>query len=227
MAAVAEVPLVAHFWLRPGNTACVSGAAIILGDTLARLPAMLRIGLVRADSGFRTHGMIEVLEQRGLHYIRTAALRAPVRTLCLHDDPGWTKSEVEGIEVQEVAHEQIRLIVLRQRVADRPNASVKKLLEVPGYKFQAMRTNLPATVSPLEVWRRYNCRAEIENRIKELRIQLGLKGLCCRSFWATANGHRWWHTLLQHLAAHEPDCDAVATLSAKAGNYHLIFPSIA
>ena len=38
VAALAEVPQVAHFWLRPGNTACVSGAATFLGDTLARLP---------------------------------------------------------------------------------------------------------------------------------------------------------------------------------------------
>ena len=36
-----------------------------------------------------------------------------------------------------------------------------------------------------QVWRRYNGRADIENRIKELGSQFGLKGLCCRSFWAT------------------------------------------
>ena len=35
------------------------------------------------------------------------------------------------------------------------------------------------------MWRRYNGRADIENRIKELGAQFGLKGLCCRSFWAT------------------------------------------
>ena len=39
-------------------------------------------------------------------------------------------------------------------ITDRPNAGGKKLLEVPGYKFQALRTNLPATLSALEVWRR-------------------------------------------------------------------------
>ncbi len=58
VAALAEVPQVAHFCLRPGNAACVSGAATFLGDTLARLPASVRVSLVRADSGFCTHGMI-------------------------------------------------------------------------------------------------------------------------------------------------------------------------
>jgi hypothetical protein len=185
VAAVAEVPLVAHFWLRPGNTACVSGAATFLGDTLAGLPAHVRIGLVRADSGFCTQGMITELERRGLHYILTAALRSPVRTLCRHDEAAWTPTAVQGIDVQDVTHDGIRLVVLRQRIADRPHAGGKQLLEVPGYKFQALRTNLPPSVSALEVWRRYNGRADIENRIKELGTQFGLKGLCCRSFWAT------------------------------------------
>lgn len=185
IAAVAEVPLIAHFWLRPGNTACVSGAHHFLGDTLARLPRQVRIGLVRADSGFCTQRLIEELEHRQLSYVMTAALRAPVRTLCRHDDSAWTPTEVPGLEVQEVSHEGTRLIIVRQRVAERPHAGGKQLLEVPGYKFQALRTDLPGQVGPLEVWRRYNGRADIENRIKELGAQFGLKGLCCRSFWAT------------------------------------------
>jgi hypothetical protein len=167
---------VAHFWLRPGNTACVSGANIFLGDTLARLPATVRVTLVRADSGFCTQGMITELESRGLHYVMTAALRSPVRALCRHDEAAWTPTEVRGIDVQDLTVEGARLVVLRQRVTDRPNAGGKKLLEVPGYKFQALRTNLPSALSALEVWRRYNGRADIENRIKELGTQFGLKG---------------------------------------------------
>lgn len=185
LAAVAEVPLVANFWLRPGNTACVSGADVFLGDTLARLPAGVRIALVRADSGFCTEKMIARLEEAKLAYIMTAALRSPVQALCRHDESAWTATGVPGIAVQEVAHAGARLIVLRQHIAERPNAGGKQLLAVPGFKFQALRTNLPASVVPLEVWRRYNGRADIENRIKELGAQFGLKGLCCRSFWAT------------------------------------------
>ena len=94
VAALAEVPQVAHFWLRLGNTACVSGAATFLGHTIIRLPATVRVTLVRADSGFCTHGMIAELEARGLRYILTAALRAPVRTLCRHDDAAWTPTAV-------------------------------------------------------------------------------------------------------------------------------------
>ncbi len=285
VAALAEVPLIAHFWLRPGNTNCVSGAATFLGDTLAGLPRSVRVRLVRADSGFCTQGMIAELEQRGLSYILTAALRAPVRSLCRHDDAAWTPTEVPGIEVQDHTEDGVRLVILRQRISERPEAGGKRLLEVPGYKFQALRTNLPASISALEVWRRYNGRADIENRIKELGAQFGLKGLCCRSFWATEAachlaicaynlcvalqrrlgqpvraelttlrwrlfrcaavfsftggkptlklavatqpGRQWWTTLLQHLAQTNPNCDAVAAFSARAGPYQLILPSIA
>jgi Transposase DDE domain group 1 len=185
VAALAEVPLVAGFWLRPGNTACVSAADAFLGDTLARLPAGVRIGLVRADSGFCTEKMLARLDAENLRYVLAAALRSPVQALCRHDQAAWTATEVRGLSVQEVAQPSGRLIVVRQQIAERPHAGGKQLIEVPGYKFQALRTNLPDTVEPLEVWRRYNGRADIENRIKELGAQFGLKGLCCRSFWAT------------------------------------------
>ncbi len=185
VAALAEVPLVAGFWLRPGNTACVSAADVFLGDTLARLPAGVQIGLVRADSGFCTEKMLARLAAENLSYVMAAALRSPVQALCRHEDSAWTATEVPGLSVQEVAHGGGRLIVVRQHIAERPHAGGKKLIEVPGCRFQALRTNLPDTVGPLEVWRRYNGRADIENRIKELGAQFGLKGLCCRSFWAT------------------------------------------
>lgn len=186
VAALAEVPMVANFWLRPGNTACVSSADTFLSDTLARLPAEVRIGLVRADSGFCTEKILTKLEAETLSFVLAVALRSPVQALCRHDDAAWTATEVPGLAVQEVTEARgARLIVVRQRIAQRPHAGGKQLLEVPGYKFQALRTNLPEAVSPLEVWRRYNGRADIENRIKELGAQFGLKGLCCRSFWAT------------------------------------------
>jgi hypothetical protein len=37
----------------------------------------------------------------------------------------------------------------------------------------------------LSVSRRYNGSGEIENRIKELGSQFGIKGFCCQKFWAT------------------------------------------
>jgi hypothetical protein len=108
---------------------------------------------------------------------------------------------VAGLEVREVGLERPGrgLIVLRQRVAERAEAGGKRLLELPGYRFQALVTNLPASVDAPGVWRRYNGRAEIEtgtgrgvmggNRIRELGEQFGIKRLCCQSFVATEALH--------------------------------------
>jgi len=112
------------------------------------------------------------LERRGLRYIMTAALRSPVRTHYRHDEAAWTPTQVPGIDVQEVSADGVRLVVLRQRVADRPHAGGKQQLDVPGYKFQAQRTNLPPTVSALEVWRRYNGRATSRTASRSLAPSL-------------------------------------------------------
>ncbi|MBC7366167.1 MAG: transposase [Undibacterium sp.] len=77
-----------------------------------------------------------------------------------------------------------RLILSRHRVAERPGAGGKKLIEVPGYLFQALVTSLPASEPPLAVWRYYNGRADGENVIKELQQGFALTTLCLRSFRA-------------------------------------------
>ena len=191
IAALAESKLVANYWLRPGNTACVTGAGEFLRQTVASLPTHVRVGLVRGDAGFGDASVQDAAEALRLKFIFVARLTQKVQTLCRHEDAAWQKTEVDALEVQEVAWERPgrRLIALRQRVAERPAAGGKTLLEVPGYRFQALVTNLPASVGALEVWRRYNGRAEIENRIRELGEQFGIKRLCCQSFWATEALH--------------------------------------
>ena len=53
-----------------------------------------------------------------------------------------------------------------------------------------LATNLPRSMKPLTVWRRYKGRADIENRIKELGDQFAVKRLACRGFWATEALHQ-------------------------------------
>lgn len=187
---IAETKVVAQYWLRRGDSGCANGAAEFVGQCIDRLPRHIRIGLVRGDSGFNAQGVKTAIRQRGAHYILVERLRNRVQTLCRHDDSLWQRTEVEGLEIQEVPwHQQERLIVIRQRIAQRPEAGGKLLLEVPGYRFQALVTDLPDSIRPLEVWRRYNGRADSENRLKELGRQFGVRGLCCQRFWATEAAH--------------------------------------
>lgn len=107
----------------------------------------------------------------------------------MRGDLVWTPTEVPGTEVAEVMYQsmnwphQRRMVLIRHRVADKERAGGKKLIDVPGYVFQALVTSL--SVSPLEVWRYYNGRADCENVIKELQSGFALGTLCLDSFWAT------------------------------------------
>lgn len=191
IAGLAEAKLVAHYWLRSGNTACVNGAVEFLRQAVTTLPSHLRIGLVRGDSGFGDASVQEAAEALGLKFIFVARLTQKVQTLCRHDDAHWQATEVPGLTVQEgpVPSPGRRLILIRQRVQERPQAGGKTLLDVPGYRFQALVTNLPDSVDALTVWRRYNGRADLENRIKELGDQFGIKRLCVSGFWGTEAMH--------------------------------------
>ncbi len=188
---LAEAKLIANYWLRPGNTACVNGASEFLRQTLAQLPAHIRVGLVRGDSGFGALSVQDTCEELGLKFILVAQLSQKLQSLCRHDEEHWQATEVAGVAVQEVELERPgrRLIIIRQRIQDRPQAGGKTLLELEGYRFQALMTNLPPSVDALNVWRRYNGRADLENRLKELGEQFGIKGLCVKSFWGTEALH--------------------------------------
>jgi hypothetical protein len=187
IAALAEAKLVVNFWLRQGNSVCANGAANFLRATLQGLPTHIRIGLLRADSGFADESFLCAAQEAGLAFIVVARLTSPVQKFCRHADAYWQATEVPGLEVQEIEGKRPgrRLIVVRQRIAQRPEAGGKTLFDLPSYRFQALWTNLPRSVDALGVWRRYLGRADVENRIKELGAQFGIRGLCCQSFWAT------------------------------------------
>ena len=68
---------------------------------------------------------------------------------------------------------------------DKRRVGGKRLIDCPGYLFQALVTSLPESVSPLDVWRQYNGRAGIEGVIRQLRHGYGLHQFCCQDFWAT------------------------------------------
>jgi hypothetical protein len=187
LAVLAEGPFILHGWLRPGNTVASSGAVGFLQEALALRPSALKLQCVRADSGFFEQKILQFLEEQQLPYIIVAKLTYYLRRRCIalkewtvldehyataefsHQIQGWTK-----------AH---RFVVVRERVRESTEAVGAKLLEVPGYTFRLWVTN--RSDSPMEIWRAYNGRACVEQRIEELKAELAVQGFCLHSFWAT------------------------------------------
>jgi hypothetical protein len=187
---IAEAKLVVGLWLRPGNTRCDNNVVAFTQEILRRLPSYLRIGLVRADSGFCDESWLSLLEERALSYIVVGRIYHPVRHL-ITQTTSWSKTDLPGTEVAEVVYEgwnwsrPRRIVLVRHRETERPEAGGRTLVDCPGYRYQVLVTNLPLSVQGIQVWRRYNGRADSENIIKELDASYGLPQLCLEKFYAT------------------------------------------
>ncbi len=74
-------------------------------------------------------------------------------------------------------------MVVRERVREAKEAVGRKLIDVPGYTFRIFVSNRMG--DPLELWRDYNKRAVIEQRIEEIKAELHADGFCMKDFFAT------------------------------------------
>ena len=174
MAVLAEAHFLLHGWLRSSNCGTSRGVVEFLKEGLALLPGRHSLRVVRADAGFFDQQLLGFLEQRGLSYIVVARLTR------------WLKREATRVSLWRTLDEHYavgefslqllgwdrarRFVVIREQLrAERPSLG-RKLLEVPGYTFRVFVTN-PA-LPPEEIWRDYNRRADMENRIAELKHDL-------------------------------------------------------
>jgi hypothetical protein len=192
LAMLAEVKMVLHVWLRSGNTGTARGVVAFLAETLGRMPEGWRLYALRADSGFFVREFLEDLEGRGLPYAIAVRMTLPVQREVIglrewvefapglaasermYQAPGWDRPR--------------RLVVVREEIGERPEARGRRLIQVPGYTFHGVVTTLP--YAPVDVWRFYNGRSDSENRIKELKEDLGANGFCLQSFYGTEAAFR-------------------------------------
>ena len=192
LAVLAEAHFVLHGWLRSGNCGTARGVVEFLKEALALLPEKHAIRVLRADSGFFDQQLLGFLEQRGLHYIVVARLTR------------WIKREAACITTWRAldAHYAVsefhlqlfgwlrprRFVVIREQLRAERASLGRKLLDVPGYTFRLLVTNLSAP--PEEIWRDYNHRADMENRIAELKHDLAADDFCLQEFFATEAAFR-------------------------------------
>lgn len=192
--------------LRSGNSGSANGCVEFLKQSLTVIPEGQRIGLVRADSGFFEKRLLEYLESQELPYVIVARLTAVVRKLVVHRIPetAW-RAVARGIEVADLEVSlpnwksvKRRFVCLRQEIAERPQASGRRLIECPGYSYRVMVTSVGYAAEV--VTRMYGGRADSENRIKELKEDLSLDTFCLKSFDATDAAFRMGCVLYNLLA---------------------------
>jgi hypothetical protein len=192
VAVLAEAHFLLHGWLRSGNCGSARGAVEFLKEALALLPEKHAIRVVRADAGFFDQQLLGFLEQRGLSYIivarltrwlkREAARVTQWRALDEHYAVGEFSLQLLGWDRPR------RFVVIREQLRAERASLGRKLLDVPGYTFRVFVTNF--ALPPEEIWRDYNRRADMENRIAELKHDLAADDFCLREFFATEAAFR-------------------------------------
>jgi len=190
IAFVAEVKMVANFWLRAGNTSSSNNILHFLEETFSILKHK-KVSLLRADGGFYSKAILEWLEAKAVPYI-IAIKMYPVLKLAIKEIKLW-RPLADGITISEIQYESIgwgkprRIIVVRQSIEQRPKATGKLLFPdeqiYQGYRYHAFVTDL--SLSPEVVWEIYRKRADAENRIKELEYDFGADNFCMNDFYAT------------------------------------------
>ncbi|QRQ61188.1 transposase [Sphingobacterium multivorum] len=84
---------------------------------------------------------------------------------------------------------QPRLVSVRQKIANRPNAPGRNLSLFPedeihrNYRYSAYFTNNEFAAT--DVWRMYSQRRDAENRIKELKADFGAESFNLKAFYTT------------------------------------------
>ena len=187
LAVLAEAPLVLHGWLRSGNAGSARGVVPFLQEALALMPEDWKLRTVRADSGFFDQALFGFLEEHSLPYIivarMTRTLKASVATI-----KDWTPVDEHYstaslyLKLHGWSKER-RFVVIRELEREDKSAVGRRLIEVPGYTYRVFVTNRDE--DPVELWRDYNQRACIEQRIEELKNDLAADGFCMKQFYAT------------------------------------------
>jgi hypothetical protein len=196
LAVLSEAHFLLHGWLRSGgprgHPGTARGAEEFLKEALALWGQRQKIRLLRADSGFFDGLLLDFLEQLSLPYIVVAQMtkwvkRAAQRVeswtvLDDHYAAGEFRLKLHGWSVER------RFVVIREQIRESRASVGRKLIDVPGYTFRIFVTS--CSDGPAEIWRDYNRRADMENRIAELKHDLGAHGFCLKQFFPTEAAFR-------------------------------------
>jgi hypothetical protein len=170
MAFIADVEMVANFWLRSGDAHTANNFEAFLQQTLSNLQNKT-VGLLRADTGFYSKKIFELLENctSPISYVIGCPMYVTIQRT-IQSQKVWMQPD-DGIDIAHTYYQSPagwdkarRLIMVRQKVSKRPKATGKllRLFEddeiINGCRHSCYITNL-LSLPPAEIWRLYRNRA--------------------------------------------------------------------
>ena len=158
-----------HGIFRTGKAHSCRGVKRFIDECLKKIPDRIKEIYLRADSGFYDGDFLHYLEMKKIMYAIVVKLYP------------WIQIELVGLHYRDIGggvsvsemwytgigwKEPRRMVVIREEHRTQRTKKQPTLFELMGYSYQVIVTNIE-WMSPEEVWRFYNGRANVENMIKE------------------------------------------------------------
>jgi len=169
-----EMKMVLNTWFRAGSAYTSNGVVDFMRQTLAALPDSIKTVFFRADSGFFSGQLFDLLEEGGHEYLVKAKLTKTIKSELAGKT--WleksAKMDVLTFDYKAVGWKKARKIyavrILKEYVEQDFFGKIEK---VPVYDYFCYCTNLKR-LSPSEIHTLYGQRAESENWIEHVKNQL-------------------------------------------------------
>lgn len=184
------------FWhgeLRPGDVHTSHGAIDLLEACFGKIPPGIRSLTIRADKGFYDHKIAEWVEERKARFVIVARLTRPIKRKLPHLRYQRHRGAVETAEFSyqpQRWNRPYRFAVIRRPLPEEPSEQLS-LFKIGKYSYQVLVTNL--SLHPLNLWRFYNDRAQVELIVRELKGNYPLGQIPTKHFFAN---EVYFHLLL-------------------------------
>jgi hypothetical protein len=182
---IAETRECLHNWFRSGSAYTGNGAREFMKECFSRIPKRAWTILVRADSGFFSGDLLDLLEEKASQYLIKVKMKN-LATLLM--EQSWRKAKNKpGVETAEFMHQCHGWTRARRFVAVRILVDTETkgtLFPLPHYEFVCYVTNLSCT--PWEVHQCYRKRATSENWIEWCKNQMASGSILTQDFWANS-----------------------------------------
>ena len=169
-----EMKIVLNTWFRPGNTYTANGIVEFMKQTLACLPHKIKKVFFRADSGFFSGHLFDLLEEKGHDYLVKAKLTPLIKSVL--SSQSWIEidSDTAVCEFEykaqswSKARKMYAVRIVKEYVEREWIGSIER---IPVYDYFCYCTNLKGLDS-IKIHKLYGQRAECENWIENTKNQL-------------------------------------------------------
>ena len=175
--------------LYDGKTASNGQFLEFLEETLAKLdPKQITVKGIRVDRGFFDEKLFSYLESQQIEYICKAKMSANVRKIADYleqcGDFESISSHYAAAEIRvplPIWEKARRFVCIRETLEPKAKNEKQLSLDLPAYEYQAIVTSMDDLTAE-EIWHEYNQRANIENKIDELKVGLGVDQMSQHEF---------------------------------------------